>query len=108
MPGCHPGAVDFKTFRPLRLANPNDFQVRSAHTSWAAGALTLRAGTPALPSGSPGPAPSRVCSPQARGLAANPEGAEAERPRHLLSTAAELLAAACKVAGGDPFAGRGD
>lgn len=34
-PGSHPGPADFKTFRRLRIAKPNDFQAQSAHPGWA-------------------------------------------------------------------------
>lgn len=30
-PGSHPSSADFKTFCPLRIVNPNGFQMRGAH-----------------------------------------------------------------------------
>lgn len=81
-PGSHPPPADFKTFRPLRNVNPNDFQVRGAH----------RLGVPGADSPSPGASPggarallapgSAVLRPGVGGFPANSEGDKAEQPRH--------------------------
>lgn len=69
----HPPPTDFKTFRPLRTAEANDFQVQGAHQRGVPGCWLPRSRR--LSWGSPGPAPSRVRSPQARGSPANSESA---------------------------------